>query len=101
MKQNIKKRYAIIANKSYGLYAGVVDSFDVKTGVAQVSECRHIAQWYGRVGGITSLAAFGLCGEKASSSRIGAAVNATLTGVVNVFDCSAESRASIEAAGQK
>ncbi len=92
-----KERYAIIANKSYGLYAGIVESFDTKTGVAIVRECRHVARWYGKTGGITSLAAFGLCGPNASQSRIGAPVSATLTGIVNVFDCSPVSRASIEA----
>lgn len=94
------KRYAIIANKSYGLYCGVVESFDAINGVAEVRECRHVAQWYGRTGGITSLAAYGLCGARASESRIGAPCRATLTGVVNVFDCTPEARASLEAAKQ-
>lgn len=89
--------YAIIANKSYGLYAGIVEDFDAVNGIAEVRECRHVAQWYGRTGGITSLAAHGLCGPKAAESRIGAPVRATLTGVVNVFVCSAEARASLEA----
>jgi len=103
MKKTAKKteRYAILANKSYGLYAGIVESFDTATGVATVRECRHVAQWYGKKGGITSLAAFGLCGPRVAESRIGAPVGATLTGIVNVFDCSPESRASIESAGQK
>lgn len=94
-------RYAIIANKSYGLYAGTVKSFDPVTGVAEVENCRHVAQWYGRTGGITSLAAHGLCGPRAAESRVGAPVNATLSGVVNVFECSAVARASLEAATQK
>lgn len=92
------ERYAIIANKSYGLYAGIVESFDAVNGIAEVRECRHVARWFGKTGGITSLAAHGLCGPKASESRIGAPTRATLTGVVNVFDCSTEARASIEAA---
>lgn len=94
------ERYAILANKSYGLYAGVVESFDAETGVAEVRDCRHVARWFGRTGGITSLAAHGLCGPRASESRIGAPVRATLSGIVNVFDCSAATRASIEAAVQ-
>lgn len=100
MKKNTKKseRYAIIANKSYGLYVGIVENFDTKTGVAEVRDCRHVARWYGKTGGITSLAAFGLCGPNASQSRIGAPTRATLTGIVNVFDCTAEARATFEAA---
>ncbi len=90
------ERYAIIANKSYGLYAGIVESFDVKTGVAEVRECRHVARWYGKTGGITSLAVHGLCGPNASQSRIGSPTKATLTGIVNIFDCSPIARASLE-----
>lgn len=95
-----KPRYAIIANKSYGLYAGVVLSFDAKTGVAEVDGCRHVARWYGKTGGVTSLAAHGLCGPNAGDSRIGAPVRATLTGVVNIFDCTDAARASLESAVQ-
>jgi hypothetical protein len=93
--------YAILANKSYGLYAGVVEQFDPATGVAEVAQCRHVARWYGKTGGITSLAAHGLCGSEAKNSRIGApSAHATLTGIVNVFQCSAEARATLEAATQ-
>ena len=94
------ERYAILANKSYGLYAGIVESFDPVSGVAVVRDCRHVAHWRGRTGGITSLAAYGLCGPDAAKSRIGAPVSATLTGIINVFDCSAVARASLEAAAQ-
>ena len=93
--------YAILANDKYGLYAGIVLSYDPETRVAEVDACRHVAQWYGRTGGITSLAAHGLCGPKAGESRIGAPVRATLTGIVNLFECSAEARASIELAVQR
>lgn len=99
MKQ--QERYAIIANRSYGLYAGIVKSFDPKTGVVEAEQVRHVARWFGKTGGITSLAVHGLCGPRAAESRIGApAERATLTGIVNVFDCSAEARASFEAAAQ-
>lgn len=104
MKKPAKKieRYAIIANKSYGLYVGIVDKFDSKEGTAEVRECRHVAHWQGRTGGITSLAVYGLCGPRASESRIGApAPRATLTGIVNVIDCTAEARATFEAAQAK
>lgn len=100
-KQNKKEVYAIITNKNYGLYAGIVESFDAVNGVAIVRECRHVARWHGKTGGITSLAAHGLCGPKVDESRIGAPINATLTGVVNVFECTPEARSTFEAAKQQ
>jgi len=97
-----KTQYAILANERYGLYAGLVEKYDPTTRVALVRECRHVARWYGRTGGITSLAAHGLCGPSAGDSRIGAPAPgvSTLTGIVNVFATSAEARATIEAAKQ-
>ena len=94
------KKFVILCNKSYGIYCGVLVSFDTKEGTAVVEECRHVARWYGKTGGITSLAAHGLCGPSASESRIGAPVAATLTGIVNVFECSPEAAASLRAAVQ-
>lgn len=96
------EQYAIIANQSYGLYVGIVDSFDTKEKTVKAREVRHVARWYGRTGGITSLAVHGLCGPEAGNSRIGAPVaTATLTGIVNVFECTPEARATFEAATQK
>jgi hypothetical protein len=97
---NNSKPYAILCNDRYGIYAGTVDSYDPRTRVAEVSGCRHVARWFGATGGITSLAAHGLCGPKAAESRIGAATQATLTGIVNVFVCSEEARATLEAAAR-
>ena len=102
-KNGKKERYAIIANRSWGLFAGVVGSVKTQadgTLAVEVSGCRHVARWFGKTGGITSLAAHGLCGPRAGESRIGAPVTATLTGIVNIFDCSPAARASIEAAVQ-
>ena len=94
-----QKRIAILANQSYGLYFGEVLSFDKKNKVATVANCRHVCHWQGRTGGITSLAAYGLCGPKAAKSRIGAPCSrATLSGIVNIFDCTPEAAATIEAA---
>ena len=97
-----KAQYAIITNERYGIYAGLVESFDPVNRVAMVAQCRHVARWFGKTGGITSLAVHGLCGPRVADSRIGAPVfgSSTLTGVVNIFPCSAEARASIEAATQ-
>ena len=101
-KRSSNPVYSIIANQSYGLYAGPVQSYDPATKVALVTECRHVSRWFGKTGGITSLAAHGLCGPQADDSRIGAPAPgvSTLSGVVNIFPCSAEARASIEAAKQ-
>ena len=89
--------YCIVANGSYGLFVGLVESHDVATKVAVVRECRHVRYWYGKTGGITSLAVHGLCGPREKESRIGApCVRSTLTSVVNVFECSPEARASFE-----
>lgn len=96
-------KFCIIANKSYGLYAGIVDKVTVQqdgTMHVETSECRHVAKWYGKQGGITSLAAHGLCGPSAKDSRIGWPVRATLTGVVNIFECSPQAKESIETAVQ-
>ena len=105
-KKKTTKTYAIIANRSYGLYAGLVEKQTPQpdgTLHVDVRECRHVARWYGKTGGITSLAAHGLCGPNASQSRIGAPVPgvSTLTGIVNVFPMTAEARATVEAATQE
>lgn len=96
--------FCIIANKSYGLYAGVIESITPDAeGASTVvaTDVRHIAYWYGKTGGITSLAAHGLCGPRAGESRIGApVVRARLSAVVNVFAMSEQARASIESAVQ-
>lgn len=104
-QEESKKQYAIIANKSYGLYAGIVEKVTPQpdgTLLVEAREVRHVARWFGKSGGITSLAVHGLCGRDAASSRIGApSVAATLSGIVNIFECSTEARASIEAAKQQ
>jgi hypothetical protein len=101
----VNNTYAIVANRSHGLYVGVVvEATPQPDGTlhVKVRECRHVAHWRGRTGGITSLAAFGVCGPDADMSRIGAPAPglSLLTGVVNVFPCSPEARATFEAAKQ-
>jgi hypothetical protein len=93
-----KSRFVIIGNKSYGLYYGEVSATDaeiIKTESVRVTNCRHICRWFGMTGGITSLAAHGPCGPRASESRIGAAApSVLLAGVVNVLDCTPEAVAN-------
>lgn len=105
-KKQSTKRYVLLANKSYGLYVGTLMKEPKMqpdgTFTAEVMGVRHVARWFGKTGGITSLAAHGLCGPSAGDSRIGAAIIglSNLSGIVNIFDCSPEARASFEAAKQ-
>lgn len=96
-------QYSLLATTSYGLFVGFVESYDPLTKVAHVAECRNVRYWYGRTGGITSLAVYGLCGTRAAESRIGAAVRgvSTLTEIQNVYPCSDEARATFESSVQK
>ena len=98
-----KMRPVLVGNSSYGLYIGLTDVSDadiIAAKAVRLTACRHVCRWYGKTGGITSLAAFGPCGPQVKDSRIGAPCNALLTGVVNVLDLTPEAEkafASIEA----
>lgn len=97
------KKYYIIGQRPYGLYAGFVTKRENQPDgsmTIEVEACRHVRYWYGKSGGITSLAAFGICGPRAKESRIGAAVNTVLANVISLYECSPEAQASIEAAVQ-
>lgn len=98
MAKKRKRNMCLICNEKYGIYYGDVISFNTVTRVVKVRECRHVARWYGRTGGITSLARYGLCGPNASQSRIGGAVDGVsiLTGIVNVFSVSKEAAKTFE-----
>lgn len=98
-KKSKQSPYCILANEKFGLYVGLVDSFDAKTREAKVREVRHVIHYKSKRGGLTSLAVFGL--TNVGDSNIGAAApSATLTGIVNVIECSAEARATFESAKQ-
>lgn len=105
MKKAAKKksgeRMAIIGNEGYGLYYGRVIATDeeiMKSKSVRVYECRHIRYWYGKPGGITSLAAFGPCGPRVAENRIGAPCPSTLiTEVKAVHECSPEAVAAFAA----
>lgn len=92
------KRWVIVGNGPYGLWFGQVNDPDDKiiTGKAvRLYRARNIRYWYGKNGGITSLAAFGPCGPKAQESRIGAEITSTLLlDVKAVHDCSSEAIAA-------
>jgi hypothetical protein len=93
-----KPRAVLVANERYGLYIGETAATDeeiTSSRSVRLANCRHVCQWYGKTGGITSLAAHGPCGPRAQESRVGAPAKAALvTGVVNVFDLSAEAIAA-------
>lgn len=96
-------RHVLVGNERYGLYIGIATATDdeiVASKSVRLTGCRHVARWFGRTGGITSLAAHGPCGPRKMESRIGAPSDALLTGVVNVFSLTPEAVAafaSIEA----
>lgn len=96
-KTKTKTRHVLVGNKSYGLYIGKTDASDadiIASGAVRLTECRHVARWHGKTGGITSLAAHGPCGASKADSRIGAPCSALLTGVVNVLDLTDEAIAA-------
>lgn len=87
-------RPVLVANEGYGLYIGETDAPDeeiLREKAVRLRNCRHVARWFGRTGGITSLAQHGPCGRRVSESLIGAPCpSALLTKVMNVFDLSPE-----------
>jgi hypothetical protein len=94
-------KYCVIANQKYGIYVGLVDDHDAKSGIVKAREVRHVCQYFSKKGGLSSLATYGLCGPRAHESNIGApAPSATLTGIVNVIECTPEARSTFEAAKQ-
>lgn len=99
-KTKTKTRWVLCGNSSYGLYIGRTDATDaaiVASKSVRLANCRHVARWYGKTGGITSLAQHGPCGPSVGDSRIGAPCSALLTGVVNVYDLSPEAVAAFAA----
>lgn len=103
----MKKRAVLVGNKSYGLYICETTQTDEQlaqtrgedgTMVVKGLNVRHVARWYGKTGGITSLAAFGPCGSRVKESLVGAPIaSGLLSGVVNVFPLSEEAVAAFAA----
>jgi hypothetical protein len=94
-KEAKKPMIAVVGLEGYGLYYGQIVSFDAKERVVVIRNCRHVHRWYGGTGGITSLAAWGPCGERAQQSRIGAPdPSSTLTRVAAIHECSPEAVAN-------
>jgi len=70
-----RREWVIVGHGGYGLMYGRIDLSEFQnTTTAKVYDARNIRRWYGRKGGITSLAAFGPCGPKVDESRIGAPI---------------------------
>ena len=94
------KRWVLVGNEKYGLYIGQTADGDaeiIESRAVRLEDCRHVAEWFGEKGGITSLAAHGPCGPRAKESLVGAPCGALVTGVANVFDLSPEAIAAFEA----
>jgi hypothetical protein len=93
-KKEPKGYWAIVGNGSYGLWFGRVLASDEKIlreGGLRLYGARNIRYWYGRRGGITSLAASGLCGPDRGKSVIGETIESTLLRDVHaVHRCSEE-----------
>ena len=93
-KNEVPARYVLVGIGGYGLYYGKTNASDeaiLKRKAVRLSECRHVRYWYGKSGGITSLAAYGPCGPRVAENRIGAPVpSALISEVVNVYDCTEE-----------
>ena len=94
-------QWAVVGNGPWGLWFGQVRDSDeqiIKTKALRLYNARNIRYWYGRSGGITSLAAFGPCGARAKESRIGAPISSTLLLEVKaVHECSPEAVAAFAA----
>ena len=93
-------RNVLVGNSSYGLYIGLTDATDeqiLSSKSVRLTQCRHVCRWYGKTGGITSLAAHGPCGPRSQESRVGAECSGLVTGVVNVFDLTPEAIAAFAA----
>ena len=99
--ENSKMRWVIVGNGPWGLWFGQVKATDatiIKIRAVRLYRARNIRYWYGKNGGITSLAAFGPCGPRAKDSRIGAEITATLLlDVKAIHDCSPEAVAAFAA----
>lgn len=103
-KSRTQPRWVIVGNGPWGLWFGQAKATDAEIIAAKavrVYRARNIRYWYGRSGGITSLARYGLCGPKASQSRIGAEIESTLLlDVKAVHTCSPEAVATFAAIGE-
>lgn len=98
-----KSRWCVVGCEGYGLYYGEVRATDaeiLKTSSVRIYNCRHVRYWYGKTGGITSLAAFGPCGPRVSENRIGAPCPSSLiTRVCAVHECPPDAVTAFAAIG--
>ena len=99
-EKRISGNWCIVGNGPYGLWFGrVIDSDEkiIKERAVRLYDARNIRYWYGKTGGITSLAAFGPCGSRACDSRIGAPIESTLLlDVKAIHRCSKEAVLAFE-----
>ena len=93
-----QERSVIVGNGPCGLYIGETAATDeeiLEKHAVRLTNCRHVAHWRGKTGGITSLAQHGPCGPNVKQSRIGAACPSSLLADVKaVHDLSPEAIAA-------
>ena len=93
-----ERRWVIVGNGPWGLWFGQIEDDDVAIATShsvRLYRARSIRYWYGRKGGITSLAAYGLCGPRKDESRIGAEIESNLLlDVKAIHDCTEAAVAS-------
>ena len=93
-----QERAVIVGNGPCGLYIGETAATDeeiLEKHAVRLTNCRHVAHWRGKTGGITSLAQHGPCGPNVKQSRIGAACPSSLLADVKaVHDLSPEAIAA-------
>lgn len=84
----------------YGLWFGYITKHDADTPSltsVKLFKARSIRYWYGRSGGITSLATHGLCGPRAKESRVGnPAPFSNVVEVKAIHACTPEATATFE-----
>ena len=95
------ERWSIVGIGPYGLWFGDVVTDDAEiaaTHAVTLRQARNIRYWYGRKGGVSSLAAFGPCGPDVDKCRIGAPIErAFLLDVKSILGCSPEAVSAFKA----
>jgi hypothetical protein len=89
-----QKNYAVVTTgEDKGVFAGFVENYNLKTGIATLSQARMVVYWSSDVHGIVGLAAMG---PNAKCRITPPAGKIELTNVNSVMYCSDEARKQFE-----